>query len=252
MRKTMAMVAMLGLLVLAVGLPVHAGDQSAGSTVGKPYGLTYGQWGALWWQWALSTSEADNPVLDTTGEDAHRNQFGPVFFLAGTFGPYYLPEGVTYPVIRDVTVSSKKAFFLPLTNWVLTSPEDSWAIDWYNGENPDARPQLKKLNANAMQIILDWWLYTYGNLDYLLCEVDGVAVQGERGQSDAFPLYMPPGSIEVTLWGYAEGWHYPNMSDGMWVMLAPLPAGEHTIHIQNGPPDNLYVEVIYNLTVVEE
>ena len=52
----------------------------------KPYGLTYGQWAAKWWQWSYSIPEENNPIKDTTGKDCAINQSGPVWFLAGTAG----------------------------------------------------------------------------------------------------------------------------------------------------------------------
>ena len=47
---------------------------------------------------------------------------------------------------------------------------------------------------------------------------------------------------------YAEGWHL-SVSDGYYVMLAPLPAGRHTIHIRTGPIDDPFCDVYYNITV---
>ena len=35
----------------------------------KPYGLTYGEWSAKWWQWAISIPTAESPMLDGTGEN---------------------------------------------------------------------------------------------------------------------------------------------------------------------------------------
>ena len=32
----------------------------------KPYGLTYGEWTAKWWQWALSIPKDINPAGDTS------------------------------------------------------------------------------------------------------------------------------------------------------------------------------------------
>src|SRR5215213_9512026 len=52
----------------------------------KPYGLTYGEWTAKWWQWAYSMPEADNPMVDNTGNNCAHNQSGPVWFVAGTGG----------------------------------------------------------------------------------------------------------------------------------------------------------------------
>jgi hypothetical protein len=54
----------------------------------QPYGLSYGEWTAKWWQWVHSIPTGNNPQLDQTGEDCAQaqNQTGPVWFLAGTSG----------------------------------------------------------------------------------------------------------------------------------------------------------------------
>jgi hypothetical protein len=199
-----------------------------------PYGMTYGEWGAAWWQWELLATVDANPATDTTGEFAYVNQSGPVFFLAGTFGG---------EANRTVTVRPGKAFFLPISNWVLTYPEDAPL-----GMTEEEAEAWMRDTLNAA--------FDGANPADLICEVDGVAVKDPllyRAQSEAFRLYLPPDCASVTDWGtyqgrdlhYAAGWHYPNVSDGYWVMLAPLAAGQHTIHIKVGT----YLDVTYDLTV---
>jgi hypothetical protein len=52
----------------------------------KPYGLTYGEWAARFWQWLHSIPKPDNPAADTTGKNCALKQAGPIWFLPGTFG----------------------------------------------------------------------------------------------------------------------------------------------------------------------
>ena len=35
----------------------------------NPYGRSYGEWIAAWWQWAVGTPARHNPGLDPTGKD---------------------------------------------------------------------------------------------------------------------------------------------------------------------------------------
>src|SRR5438105_7459590 len=59
----------------------------------KPYGLTYDQWSARWWQWIFSIPSAVNPNLEgtaldpdpTTVHDCAQGQSGQVWFLGGRF-----------------------------------------------------------------------------------------------------------------------------------------------------------------------
>src|SRR5947209_12587667 len=81
----------------------------------SPFGSTYAEWSAKWWQWAFGQSvhtggAVTHPLLDKTGANADKGQTDAnVYFLAGWFG-----AGDT--VTRTVTISSSKALFLPIIN----------------------------------------------------------------------------------------------------------------------------------------
>jgi hypothetical protein len=208
----------------------------------KPCGMDYGEWGAAWWQWVILGTKDNQVLFDTTGEFAQVNQIlsGSVFFLAGTW------TGTA--VVRNVTVPAGKAFFLPIANWVLTYPEDVPPAN-RNSEKEAEAFIRKTLNEN----------FNGSKAEELVCIVDGVPVKHPktgRAQSPAFSMYYPPGCFEVEVDAslitgdrYQVGLHYPTVSDGYWVMLAPLPVGQHTIQIQAGPPGSLWQDVTYNLTV---
>jgi hypothetical protein len=70
----------------------------------KPYGLTYGEWTARWWQWAYSIPKDVNPAYDDTGRYCTQGQSGPVWFLTGTYG---------HPVDRYCTIPFGKAILFP-------------------------------------------------------------------------------------------------------------------------------------------
>ena len=50
-------------------------------------GLTRSEWEVRAWQWEVSMPVDVSPSIDTTGERCGYGQSGPVFFLAGNFGP---------------------------------------------------------------------------------------------------------------------------------------------------------------------
>src|SRR5262245_57270273 len=56
-----------------------------------PFGMTYGQWSAAWWQWATSLSADHHPLFDTA--DLSTGQSGHVWFLGGTFFSTMTPTG---------------------------------------------------------------------------------------------------------------------------------------------------------------
>jgi hypothetical protein len=55
------------------------------TTDSRPYGLTYGEWTAKWWQWAYSIPSDVHPAYDDNGKYCAEGQSGPVWFLAGTY-----------------------------------------------------------------------------------------------------------------------------------------------------------------------
>jgi len=212
------------------------------SPVSKPYGKTYGEWGGGWQQWAFYTTTENCPVTDNTGEHALVAQSRPVYYLAGTFGenpdtPWAAPN----PVIRRVNIPPGVGLCLPINNWGLIYPEDMLP---------------GQTEAEAIVTMYEWLNSVYDNMpaENLLCEVEGVAVPCYRSQSQPFQIYVPAVNVQNDLmafywhYTYAEGWHLAT-SDGYYVMLAPLAAGRHTIHMRTGPADAPFCDVYYLLTV---
>src|SRR5262249_33125691 len=88
-------------VVVAMASPAHAqrghiaADNGSGARgnpgvlppSSNPYGRSYGEWGAAWWQWALSLPLSESPLNDPTGAHIAAGQSGPVWFLSGTFCP---------------------------------------------------------------------------------------------------------------------------------------------------------------------
>ena len=96
-------------------LPGNEGNAGVLPPGGSPYGATYGEWGARWWQWAFSLPLADSPLDDPTGAHIAAGQSGPVWFLAGTFCPDLVSCSVAVAT-RTATIPPGKALFLPLLN----------------------------------------------------------------------------------------------------------------------------------------
>ena len=203
-----------------------------------PYGMSYGQWGDAWWQWAMSIPADMNPVMDTTGEFAAVGQSGPVWFLAGTYG-----GGV--PTERTVTIPAGKALFFPIYNWL-----------WINfpllGDNPWSAEQEAYIRA---------WLAEQMDAvepGDLACEIDGrpvakiLSYRCSTPPGEAFMVDLP----ENDPWGLVgledvngdiiqPGLYGPSIQDGIYLMVTPLTAGQHTIHFSAAGA----LDVTYHLTV---
>jgi len=69
---------LLSIMVSTQGVAAQGPSNPGVLGPGSQYGLTFGQWGAAWWQWALEQPTPTNPLLDTTGANCGVAQSGPV------------------------------------------------------------------------------------------------------------------------------------------------------------------------------
>lgn len=209
-------------------------------------GLTYGEWSAKWWQWALGLPPDQNPVLDPTGDLVSMGQEGSVWFLAGTFGG---------PAERTCVIPAETKLFFPIVNWSTWEPDDdatSRLIAEHLGLDPDTMTE-----AEILRVTADWLA---DRSIPVSCTVDGVPVanlEKYRAASPDFEFIME--DELAALFGIAGGLKSPAVADGYWLMLKPLPARTHDlefhgivdISVANGDPFDLSftVDVIYHLTV---
>jgi hypothetical protein len=227
----------VGLAVAAVVLACAAGGAAraaaaSGPVVIPPQQQNYGQLGALWWKWALSIPDAQFPLTDPTGADCAVGQNGGgTWFLAGTFGGE--------PVTRSCTVPARRTLFFPL-------------INVYNDLCPPPSPQpapgqsLKDfLTQGAVSVI--------NQASNLQASLDGANIPilpSYRGTSNMFSFTGDP-SLKV-LDPCITGSPQPAVSDGYWLLLAPLSPGQHTLRFSgslgSGTPF-FTTTATYNLTV---
>jgi hypothetical protein len=200
-------------------------DQSVFPPGSKPFGLTYGEWSAKWWQWALSTPTKDNPVVDENGENCNVGQKDPnVWFLAGTGGG---------EVSRSCNIPAGKAIFFPPLNVEC----DYLTLDLKT--EADLRKCAKADQDKATN---------------LQASVDGVAIPDlkmYRTQSPLFNVTIP----EDNIMGYSAGTTQA-ISDGFWILLKPLPGGKHTIEFSGSlvdftstGPINFVSDAKYDITI---
>jgi hypothetical protein len=216
------------------GIPFIHAQQSNGKSGlsvfppdSRPYGLTYGEWTAKWWQWAFSMPEELNPLVDDTGRNCANNQTGPVWFLAGTGGG---------AVTRECTISSDKGILIPIINIACDSATEP-TLDTEEELRSCAKADQDLVIAK--QITVDG--VNIGNLD------------SHRFQSPLFNLTFPENNIAGVPPQTAKA-----VSDGFWILLEPLSPGSHEIHFKGALGDptavgitNFALDVRYLLTVGE-
>jgi hypothetical protein len=207
-------------------LVVHADSINLGvySVTSKPYGLSYSNWTAKWWQWLTSIPQPDNPALDTTGKDCAKNQIGPIWFLAGTAGG---------SAERTCNIPIGKAILFPIVN-----SECSYS------DTPTAKT-VSELIACANQ--------DPNRAINLQVTLDGRSLQQLEKYRVTSPLFnvvygtgnalgLPAGPTQAVV-------------NGFWMLLQPLPSGKHELHFASTTPaaepggTPFVIDTIYHLTV---
>lgn len=204
-------------ILLGIGTQAPAENPNPGvfPPESRPFGATYNEWTARWWEFMVSIPAPSNPILDTTGADCGIGQSGPVWFLGGAGA-----EGIS----RQCMIPVGKAILFPVINAECSTAE---FIAGVNG--PDLAPCARDL---------------INLVDSLSASVDGVPLRDlsiYRFQSPQFTFVIPPNTppnppdvLSVLDFGnpptaLLPAGPSPSVSDGFWIMLAPLSVGTHTI-----------------------
>jgi hypothetical protein len=188
---------------------------------------------AEWEQWVLSIPEDANPLLDPTGENCMVGQRGPTWFLVGTF------FGGT--VTRACSIPEDVRLFFPVVNFVNINAPNVCGQDGNDVPAADLRvPAAAFVNgAVELSVILDG--KPISNL--------------VRTKSKAFAVALPEDSLFdapcASAGGVPAGVYSPAVDDGIYVRLAPLKTGQHTLNFQaENPTAGFDLDVTYHLTVV--
>ncbi len=232
--KSCMLLLVVALVVLALAAPLADAKRKVIPPNSTPHGLTYSEWSAAWWQWALAIPQDQSPFYDQTGADAAVGQSGKVWFLAGTME--YDWDGVARAT-RDVTIPRGTMLFLPVINGEMSPPEGpGMGITTWQGLVDFTRSYIDAVTVRELK------------LDGR--DVRSFRVQTTEAEAGA-PMYTMPEDGVFVQWGVQPG-VYPFFSDGYWVMLAPLSRGEHTLALHGIAEGEGWVfetEVTYNLTV---
>jgi hypothetical protein len=235
-NRQSGLVATWVVLLFLGGLGISAATAEKANSLGRSRSIA--DLSAAWWQWAYELPDEDHP-LTTDGEvDCSLGQEGPVWFLAGTTGA---------TVDRTCDVPHGRTLFFPLVN-------SAWVNVEGDCEEPDRCPVQVKRD------ILDFVFTPFpsGLVCNLFSSVDGVStiqssIVTARTQSGTFPVeaqnsvFLPEGSSDDEA-----------VSDGYWINLPALSAGEHDIQFGGALCDSdtneafFEVDVTYHVTILEE
>src|SRR5215813_7556411 len=184
--------------------------------VGAAFGRTYGAWSAAWWQYVLLQPASSNPLTDPTGANCRTGQSGPVFFLVGT-------NGSGSAIRTACTVQPGKALFFPLVNafdvHVPGDGLDTPQLIWNDLHNMVGFGPFSELHAS-----IDGRAVSDLNLD-LSKDIYRACAGPMAGCAAPFSLTFPADNF----FGLTAGTYAPAVDDGVYLLVAPLTSGLHTI-----------------------
>jgi hypothetical protein len=182
--------------VAALPTPRDSGKVYAPSS--RPFGTTYSDWSVKLNQWGLALPLAGHPYLDTPDYDVTEGQTGKVWYLPGVFGS----------VTRNVEIPAGESLS------VLVAGSEYSSLEGF--------PTEADQRATAQ------WATDHFVPSSLFCTIDGVPVDDLadfRFQSRQFSFTAP------SPWIFGDtGGSGTAVSDGYFVILKALKAGQHTIH----------------------
>ncbi len=227
--------ALAGLMMLGIAASSSSGQVLPPSSL--PYGYSYQEWSAKWWQWNLGQ---DTNCVQLVGYPGICE--GPasrVRFLAGA------PGSIT--VTRHVIILAGTPLFFT----ILSAEADNTGC-------PMTSFTADELAAQAAG---NWSFVTATT-----CSIDGVAVAGlENPTNTIYNVVSPPFSYTTAEHGnYLPVYNgvtcipggttiYPAVADGVYLMLSPLSPGKHTIHfVGEVGPGGIYLtqDITYDITVL--
>jgi hypothetical protein len=170
------------------------------SLTDKPFGISYYEWTERWWQWFFSMPKLNNPILDTTGQHAGKNQpYKDVLFLAGKVAD----NQKTVPN-RICEIPTGRAVLFPVVNCEA---------------NPLEYPRL------LHQELLEHVRRDAESTNSKECYVNGQSIPVQRiGSKKEFDLRI----VDDNIIG-VKGGNTSAIADGWWVFLKPLPLGNYEI-----------------------
>jgi len=194
---------MLVAAVLAVTSPALAKNPNPGVSPpnSNAYGKSYSDWTAEWWKWALKIPASGHPW---GGGDCAQGQSGKVFHIAADF---------TETPGLPCTIPAGKAVFVAIVN-----------VECSTVEGP---PFFGADEAELTECATCWGDHIVPSS--VEATLDGVPLgdlDSYRAVSPMFTFEYPEDDVFLIPGGPGTG---ESVSDGYWLMLPPLSAGEHTL-----------------------
>jgi hypothetical protein len=193
---------MIAAAVFFCVVPAPADDDKKVVPVAESYaGLSYGEWAAAWWQWAFHIpATADYPL--SPGGNTLLAQSGPVWFLAGVFGIE----------VRQITIPSGIALFLPVINAECSLFEP---------------PPFQGDDATSLAACANGHV---DNTKNLVAEIDGKPIKNLERFRIRSPMFTVGPVPEPNILSAPKGTITQSVDAGVYLLVLPMKPGRHTIH----------------------
>jgi hypothetical protein len=225
-------------------------------------GRSMPEWTAEWWKWIVALPMAENPWLQGVDSKAshhgtrklpvqyqqhHKSNIDP---LKNQAGPVVFLVAMVFPgeANRSVTIEEGTYFFFPFNNFLNNSfGDDPWGTVSEEQRNAGMEYSLAvdKVEGSLNGTPLTNLFYTTGQ--------PVTNLFAHRQISPEFSIWLPPADNIYQYFDFdIAGTFDPAYSDGFWVMLAPLPVGEHELRIKgHGGVGDFSIEVVYHLKIID-
>jgi hypothetical protein len=215
--------ALAGLMLLAIATSSSAGPAPAEvlPPSSLPYGYSYEEWSAKWWEWTLGQSTNHYESVGNPGicsGPASRVRFP---------GPSTIGGEAIHVETNHITITAGTPLFFAV-----------FALWNDNGNCP-----LSAFGTNTAAQLAGFDEQQWSGVTETTCTIDGVSVDGmENPTNSAYNVVSTPFSyttaekdnVLVAAFGATcipgDFTIYPAVAEGVYVMIAPLTPGRHTIH----------------------
>jgi hypothetical protein len=213
--------ALAGLMLLGTAVSSLAAEPEVLPPSSLPYGYSYEEWSTKYWQWTLGQSTNH---LESLGDPGICN--GPasrVRFL----GPSTIGGEAIHVETNHITVPAETPLFLAIL-----------ALWQDNGNCP-----LSEFTTFTADQLAAFDQETWNAVTETTCTIDGIAVKGMTEPTNSVynvvstPFSYTTAEKDNILAGELGATCipgnftvYPAVAEGLYLMLAPLSSGKHTIH----------------------
>lgn len=229
-----------GLTLLAIAASASAAEVLPPSSL--PYGYSYEEWSAKWWQFYYSQSTKHTHLIGSP--DICEGPASRVLFLDGS------PTSVSET--NRVTILADHPLFFAILGF--EADNTACPLDTFTDNSPSVLESEVVSGYNGLATLTT-------------CTIDGVEVPGLEDPTNSIynvvsPAFSYTTAEEDNVPAVAEGEPclpggltvFPTVADGVYLMVSPFSPGKHKIHFVGvaGPltaPDVKY-DITYDFTVL--